>query len=91
MFIVAGDDFIPVSTILTFPAGETSMSIIVNTVSDTIAEDDEGFEIRLSAPSNGLVLGVINQASIVILDDDSKKCDNVISYVMMIRSFRHEI
>lgn len=61
------------STSVTFLAGETSANIVVNTVDDAIAEFDERFEILLSAPTNGLILGGTNRASIVILNDDSKK------------------
>ena len=47
---------------VTFSAGETTKTITVNVVADSLAEPDEGFTVTLSLPS-GATLGVPSQAS----------------------------
>jgi len=58
------------SGIATFGVGETSKTITINVVADTIVEASEGFMVTLSNPSNGLVL-VAPSANGTILNDDS--------------------
>ena len=47
---------------VTFSAGETTKTITVNVVADSLAEPDEGFTVTLSSPS-GAAIGVPAQAS----------------------------
>ena len=47
---------------VTFSAGETTKTITVNVVADSLAEPDEGFTVTLSLPS-GATLGVPSQAA----------------------------
>lgn len=65
---VAGVSYIPISGTLTFQPGETSQTLNVSIIGDTIAEPNEDFFLTLSSPVNATVdrssgLGVI-------VDDD---------------------
>lgn len=72
-FSVGVEDFVRVSTNLTFQAGQTSERIVIGIVDDDTAEINENFVLRLSSPTNGLRIGPNSQATVVILDDDRKK------------------
>ena len=54
---VAPSDYAPTSGTLTFEPGVTSQTIIIPTVADALAEPAESFEVRLSDPTGGAVLG----------------------------------
>ena len=55
---------------LTFAADETSKTITVNTVEDSIHELDETFTVTLSSPSSNARLGAAKSAAGTIDDDD---------------------
>ena len=61
-------DFVPVSGTVTFAPGETTSNVVVQYVSDRLAEDDETFFIDFSSPSN--VILADTQAVATIVDDD---------------------
>jgi hypothetical protein len=52
----AGSDYLPVSGVLSFPPGETTRTIAVEIVGDTLFEDDEIFLLGLTGPVNSLVV-----------------------------------
>ena len=54
---------------ITFKPGETSKTIEIGTVDDTIREGDETFTVSLSGPS-GATLGTDSTATVTITDDD---------------------
>ena len=61
---------------VTFPAGQTSQTIPVSTLDDSLPEELETFEVSLSSPvGNGLIfgLGVEDTATVSILDDECTK------------------
>jgi hypothetical protein len=65
---VAGSDFVAASGKLTFPIGTTSQPIPVTTLSDTLNEPDETFQVELSSPTyvfiaDGTGIGTIQDAS----------------------------
>jgi hypothetical protein len=66
----APDDYISTSDILTFNPGEISKSIPLTIVDDDLEEPDETFTMSLSNPT-GATLGVYDQATITIEDDDT--------------------
>lgn len=72
---VAGSDFGTAGSIaqrsgtLTFAAGETSKTITVPIVNDTVVETNETFTVKLSSPS-GAVLGLAT-ATVTITDNDT--------------------
>ena len=58
---------------VTFPAGETSVTVFVNTLDDMLAEGLETFEASLSSPNgNGLAFNIGSQdtATVDIVDND---------------------
>jgi hypothetical protein len=61
---------LPQST-LTFAAGETSKTILVNVSGDTTIEFDEGFTVALSNPLGGLLLGTVSANATILNDDKS--------------------
>lgn len=63
-------DFIMVSGKLTFAQGETSKTISVQTVQDSLVEGNESFSVTLQSPSLGSVIGLA-YGSGAIIDDDS--------------------
>ena len=68
----AGDDydggFEAVSRELRIVAGDTSATVSVSTVSDTLDEDNESLELVLSDPAGAVI--VVGAASGTIIDDD---------------------
>ena len=53
----AGSDYIAASGTLTFAAGETSKSINVTIIGDTVKEPDETFYVKLSVPTDSSAAG----------------------------------
>ncbi len=66
---IAGEDYDPVSGLLTFHPGETSKTIIVQTHDDSLDEANEDFHIDLSNAVNASILD--NQGDALILDNDA--------------------
>jgi hypothetical protein len=54
---IVGQDFTATSGTLTFQPGETSQTIAVQVTGDTTFEDNELFQVLLSNPTGGAVLG----------------------------------
>jgi uncharacterized repeat protein (TIGR01451 family) len=65
---VAGQDYSPASGTLTFAAGVTTRTLIVNVAGDTIDEDDETFHVLLSGASSGTIID--GDAVGLIVDND---------------------
>ena len=62
------DDFFPTTGSRIIKAGESATTIIVSINSDRLHESDESFLLKLSRPSNAVLLNT--QARGIILDDD---------------------
>ena len=76
----AGSDYIPSSgvlSVLTFAPGETSKTVAVSVLGDTVAEANETFTLNLSSPS-GATLGAISSATATIINDDSNTGGNLL-------------
>jgi Calx-beta domain len=65
----AGPDYVAASGTLTFAPGTTSLNVSVSVVGDTVPELDEVFFLRLSNPTNAVVLDGEGTGGIV--DDDA--------------------
>ena len=65
-----GEDFTAASGTLTFPAGSTEQTVSVKGVNDTADEPNEAFDVVLSAPSAGTILGTRTKTTVMVLDDD---------------------
>jgi hypothetical protein len=64
----AGADYTPASGTLTFPAGTTTQTFMVQTTADAAVQGDRSLNLTLSAPSGGASLGMIAQAQLTIVD-----------------------
>ena len=58
-------------TTLTFAAGETSKTLPVSIVDDTLVEGDETFQVLLGNPAGGATLGTTSTSTVTIKDDDT--------------------
>ena len=65
----AGSDYTAASGTLTFAPGETSKTVTVNILGDTVDEDNETFTLNLSNPSNATIAD--GQGTGTITDDDT--------------------
>jgi hypothetical protein len=61
-----------VTTTLTFAAGQTRVSVPVDTIDDQRAELQEAFRALLFSPSDSLVIGALDTATVTVTDDESK-------------------
>jgi Calx-beta domain len=68
---IAGSDYTATSGTLTFGPGELAKSFTVPVTSDSAAEGDELFQVILSNPAGGAILGTPAGASVTITDDDT--------------------
>ena len=66
---VTNNDYVATSGTLTFNPGETSKTITVNVNGDTTYENDETFQVVLSNPSSGLILGTSTETGVIQNDD----------------------
>jgi hypothetical protein len=67
---VEGDDYVAVSGTLVFKAGETTKTIVVPLVNDTLVRGSRTFTVRLSDAAGGGVLGSPSAAMVTIADND---------------------
>ena len=68
---IAGTDFTTISGTLTFLNGETSKTISVPIINDTMDEPNETFNVALSNPTGGALLLAPSSAIVTITDDDN--------------------
>jgi outer membrane protein assembly factor BamB len=52
---LAGTDYVATSGTLTFVPGETTKTVVVPTINDSVAEGDKTFNLKLSNPSGGTI------------------------------------
>ena len=57
---------------ITFNRGEISRSFVVDIINDTVAENDESFEVflKLIPDSSGVIIGESSVATGTIIDDE---------------------
>ena len=72
---VFGDDYDAQSGILTFNPGETSKTVTVTTIDDTVFENTEDFGVELSGASNADIVVPLGVGE--ILDNDSAPVINI--------------
>ena len=68
----SASDFVggaPPSGIVEFAAGETRKTITVNVSGDSTRELDESFAVRLSSPTNGLLIGQAEAQGTILRDE----------------------
>ncbi len=76
----AGLDYLDVATNLTFGAGETNKLVTVPIHNDGLVEVGETFQVMLSSPTGGAVLGNRTNATVVITDNDKGLAFEFASY-----------
>src|SRR5207244_344641 len=67
---VAPNDYTAASGQLTFLPGQTTKTVPITVVGDTIDEDDESFVVALSSPTNAIIGGLYGLGAGTIVDDD---------------------
>ena len=75
----AGSDYQPASGTLVFAPGETTKTVTVPIVGDTLAESDETFFLNLSSPTNATLAD--GQAVGSIVNDESRLSINDVTLV----------
>lgn len=63
-------DYETISGVLTFASGDSTKSISISTVDDTLDEEDESFSVVLSNPVGSAVLGAQDTSTVTIIDND---------------------
>ena len=78
---VAGQDYTSVSTVVTFLGTETTKTVLIPILEDTVREPLESFTVNLSSPSEGLQIRRAS-AAVNIVDDDNDKLTLVASSLL---------
>jgi beta-glucanase (GH16 family) len=73
----AGEDYVAQSGTLSFAAGETEKSLVIEILADTLREYDDRFEITLFNPKNAQLTAPITGT---IINDDSFLADDDLGY-----------
>src|SRR5436190_136534 len=68
---IAGSDYEPTAGTVTFKAGQTNQTIRLAILNDALPEPAKTFQVSLSNPSAGAVLGANTKVSVVIRDNDA--------------------
>jgi subtilisin-like proprotein convertase family protein len=74
---VAGQDFTPVSQLLTFAPGETTKTISVPVLTDGPCEPEHGFSLLLGQPEGDATAGTPGALGITIPGDVGGVCDDI--------------
>lgn len=64
------DDFTPLASTVVIPAGQTSATIEIETVDDSVLDPDETFTVTIESSSGEVVLGEV-VGTVTILDDET--------------------
>ncbi|TAN50348.1 MAG: hypothetical protein EPN21_09135, partial [Methylococcaceae bacterium] len=75
----AGSDYTAVGGTLTFAPGETSQTLMVPILGNTLQETDETLLVKLSSPRNATLSGTASTATLAISNDDSPASSLTIS------------
>ena len=67
---VGGLDFFPFTQVLNFAPGQTSSNLLVQVVDDQVVELQETFNLVLSNPQGGALLGALTNTAVTITDED---------------------
>lgn len=66
----AGADYTATSGTLAFADGETSKTITVSILEDTLSEANETLTVTLSSPTGGATLGTQSSTTVTVIDND---------------------
>ncbi|MFM6271285.1 MAG: Calx-beta domain-containing protein, partial [Dolichospermum sp.] len=68
----AGSDYNNTPITVNFANGETSKTVTIPIIDDSLLESNETINLSLSNPTNGLTIGTQNNATVNIIDNDFK-------------------
>ncbi|WP_304437817.1 Calx-beta domain-containing protein, partial [Cylindrospermopsis sp. CR12] len=68
---IAGEDYTNTPITVTFANGETSKTVTIPLIDDSIYEPTETVNLTLSNPTGGATLGTQNTATLTIIDNDA--------------------
>ena len=68
---IAGKKYVAVAGALGFAAGETNKLIVVSILNESFVEGTQTFQVILSNPAGGAVLGLLTNATVRIADNDT--------------------
>ena len=77
----AGSDYDGTPITITFADGETSKTVDIPIVDDTLYEGDETLNLTLSNPTNGATIGTQTTASLTIIDNNINNAPSVINNI----------
>ncbi len=69
---MSSEDYLEVTRVLTFEAGQASQRVAVSLLEDDVVEDMETFNAVLTSPTNGAVLG--EDLAVVTIADATGMC-----------------
>jgi uncharacterized repeat protein (TIGR01451 family)/uncharacterized delta-60 repeat protein len=67
---LAGTDYVPTNGVLTFPDGVTVASFTVPIIDNTVVQNPRSFNVTLSNPTGGAIIGSVATELVTILDND---------------------
>ena len=73
IYVVGDQDYNAVQENVTFSVGISSVSFSVPIIDDQVLEQNEMFIVRISMLPNNAIFGESSQATVTIMDDDSKQ------------------
>src|SRR5439155_21496635 len=68
---IAGNKYVAVAGTLGFAVGETNKLILVSILNESFVEGTQTFQVILSNPAGGAVLGLLTNATVRIADNDT--------------------
>ena len=75
MYIIGdGQDYNSRQYNITFNVGVNSVSFDISVIDDDILEHNESFNLGLCSLPDNVIVGDISQATVTIVNDDSKYC-----------------
>ncbi len=79
---IASADYNATPIVVTFADGETSKTVTIPIVNDTVSENNETINLALTAPTGGATLGTQNTAVLAIVDDEVQLNFSASSYTV---------
>ncbi|MUG93294.1 hypothetical protein F7734_12990 [Scytonema sp. UIC 10036] len=64
-------DYDSTSIVVNFADGETTKTVVIPIVNDTVSESDEAIDLTLSSPTLGATIGTQSTATFIIKDNDT--------------------
>ncbi|NBV23529.1 MAG: hypothetical protein EBS05_16620, partial [Proteobacteria bacterium] len=79
----SGSDYVPVSQVMQFAAGQRSSNVTVQIINNTIVQPTRTINLILTGPTGNAVLGTITNTTISIIDDDMQFSFTATNYTVV--------